>query len=78
MEHNTITPTATPKRCAFFCSPADERAMATIRRLLYPKAPWTTRSEVVRAALQLTAKALAEKAEQDREGIIAAFRSEAV
>jgi hypothetical protein len=60
MEHNTITPTATSKRCAFFCSPEDERAMAAIRRLLYPKAPWTTRSEVVRAALQFTAKALAE------------------
>jgi hypothetical protein len=64
MEHNTATPTATPKRCAFFCSPEDERAMTTIRRLLYPRAPWTTRSEVVRAALQFTAKALAEKAEQ--------------
>ena len=67
MEHNTATPTAAPKRCAFFCSPEDERAMTTIRRLLYPRAPWTTKSEVVRAALQHTAKALA--AEAGRGGV---------
>jgi hypothetical protein len=59
MQH---TITSAPKRCAFFCSPEDERALTAVRRLLYPKAPWVTRSEVVRAALREAEKALTEKA----------------
>jgi hypothetical protein len=36
--------------------------MAIVRCLMFPQSPWTTKSETVRAALQFTAKALAEAA----------------
>ena len=50
------------RRYTFFLPPEAEQAMATVRRLMFPQSPWATKSETVRAALQFTAKALAEKA----------------
>jgi hypothetical protein len=50
------------RRYTFFLPPEAEQAMATVRRLMFPDTPWMTKSETVRAALQFTAKALAETA----------------
>jgi hypothetical protein len=58
-----MTPTTNAaRRYTFFLPPEAEQAMATVRRLMFPQSPWATKSETVRAALQFTAKALAEKA----------------
>jgi hypothetical protein len=58
-----MTPTTNAaRRYTFYLPPEVEQAMATVRRLMFPQSPWATKSETVRAALQFTAKALAEKA----------------
>ena len=50
------------RRYTFFLPPEIEQEMATVRRLMFPDAPWSTKSETVRAALQFTARVLTEKA----------------
>ena len=62
METPMMPTTNAARRYTFFLPPEAEQAMATVRRLMFPQSPWTTKSETVRAALQFTAKALAEKA----------------
>jgi hypothetical protein len=64
--------TNTARRYTFFLPPEIEQAMATVRRLMFPDAPWTTKSETVRAALQFTAKVLAEKAAAAAQAVNAA------
>jgi hypothetical protein len=48
------------ERYTIFCSPEDQKALIAIRERLYPRKPWTSRSEIVRAALKFTVKALAD------------------
>jgi hypothetical protein len=63
MEKKPMMPTTNAaRRYTFYLPPEVEQAMATCRRLMFPQSPWTTKSETVRAALQFTAKTLAEKA----------------
>jgi hypothetical protein len=62
MEKPMMPTTNAARRYTFYLPPEVEQAMATVRRMMFPQSPWTTKSETVRAALQFTAKALAEKA----------------
>ena len=49
------------ERYTIFCNLEDQQALIAIRERLYPRKPWTSRSEIVRAALKFTVKALAEQ-----------------